>query len=192
VGAPEGTTAREVARRWLDAVRRENFLDLRALTAVPFSVEGIELPEGTVRSQCRGTLESEPPSRGARGSGPKSVRLMAPNEAKLNTALACLLRDGNLTSTIPNPDWDPYDEAVTSQLKTVSLREVPRALRRFERALPALEHDHDFVAGTVYSSTYAITVLVVVSKEARPRVTSIFVDELYDHTQEEEQETYGD
>jgi hypothetical protein len=120
---------------------------------------------------------------GVRAYHPKGMELTAHDVGALATTLSCLLRDDRLTDNIPEPEeWTRSSDGPSGELKTVSLRKLPKTLRRFATTLAPLERNHAFVAATMTENPgYTNTVLIVVSKEARPRVAAIFVDEFFDH-----------
>jgi len=181
--ADEPPLALHVGREWLEALREGNVDALRTVTGSPFSIAGFDLDSGDAKVGCGGKSRSDG-IVGVREFHPtKPLSLDAENDADLNALLGCLVKDSMLRDYIPqDPGWaSGTAEHVSGTLRAVGPKQVSRRLARYRRAMGKASRDSVLVQAVMTDHNGVTnTVLLAVSKAQPAKVTSVWVDELFE------------
>ena len=191
--APEA--ARELARRWLEAVRDADLSTLAAISTLPLRLRGFNLPTGPARERCggptpKGALE------GVRSFHAAGLVAEARDPAGFRSLLACVLADTMLTHTMPRQSdggWQPKrPEAgprarcclgLSGELRVIAPRALARNLRRFREQAAALAAEGHTLVEARMTDNNGVTnhaLVAVRPTPAGPRVAAVLVDELFE------------
>ena len=161
-------TPEHVAQDWLEAVRDRDGAAVRALMAVPFTIDGFELETGPARDRCGGGT-----SRGLRAS--------AATDDEVQHAIDCLLRDDMLRDHVPkDPVWRrttrPGD--LSGTLHTVKPAEVSRRLRGYGPAIAKIARSTRLVQ-IVMADNDGVTNTVLVAVTSDLRISAVWIEERF-------------
>jgi hypothetical protein len=161
-------TPEHVAQDWLEAVRDGDAAAVRALMALPFTIDGFELETGPARDRCGGGT--------ARG-----LRASAATDAEATRAIDCLLLDKMLRDYVPKGAiWRrttrPGD--LSGTLRVVKPAEVSRRLRGYGTAIAKIARAARLVQ-IVMADDDGVTNTVLVALTRDLRVSAVWIEERF-------------
>ena len=171
--SPQASTPRDVARDWLNALRRADRVALSRLSKIPFAVTGLHTPRGPDRAACGSPARAD------------TVAASAPGSTDLDAGMTCLLSDAGLRWAIPKAAPDGTWPEVPSRNQTAGRLEVVTAARVADRLA---RHPEAFTPGAnrllvkaVISSDQGalLSILIALESDGRapPRVTGAAIDD---------------
>jgi hypothetical protein len=163
------TTPEHAAQDWLAAVRDRDAAAVRALTALPFTIDGFELETGPARERCGGGT--------ARG-----LRASAETDEDAKRAIDCLLLDEMLREHVPkDPVWRrttrPGD--LSGTLRVVKPAEVSRRLRGYGSAIAKAARAARLVQ-IVMADGDGVTNTVLVAVTSDLRIAAVWIEERFE------------
>jgi hypothetical protein len=162
------TTPEHVAQGWLEAVRDRDAAAVRALMALPFTIDGFELETGPARDRCGGGT--------ARG-----LRASAGTDEEAKRAIDCLLLDEMLRDHVPKDAvWRrtarPGD--LSGTLRVVKPAEVSRRLRGYGIAIAKVARAARLVQ-IVLADNDGVTNTVLVAVTSDLRISAVWIEERF-------------
>jgi hypothetical protein len=161
-------TPEHVTQDWLDAVRDGDAAAVRALMALPFTIDGFELETGPTRERCGG------------GSA-RALRASAATDEEATRAIDCLLLDEVLRDYVPKGEvWRrrtrPGD--LSGTLRTVKPSAVPPRLRSHGAAIAKVARNARLVQ-VVMADNDGVTNTVLLAVTGDLRVSAVWIDERF-------------
>jgi hypothetical protein len=180
----------DVARQWLEAMRKGNDATLAELSGYPMRIEGLSVATGPDAVACRNRPRADGLGEGRSFDAGGDFSLEIPERQKLTEKVGCLWKDTFLrdyTPVLREGRW-PADrkdsrDGIVGTIGVVKANQVSKRLKKYRKQAASLAKAHTLVQArmTDNNGVTNFALLALRADEAgNPKVYAVLVDERFE------------